>query len=323
MFAALLALSAALPNDDAATRAAVERATPYLQTAGDRWVEEKNCVSCHRVGNQLWALGAAAGIGAAGDGRFEERAAWAVASTLAKTDDDAPAETDDGAPAGDDDAPAGAANREGVAQLLLAPGAVPDPAERAALVALLRDGQREDGGWDAGGQLPMQKRPKAETDVASALWMALALHGEDAADPAVGRAAAFVDAAGAADSVEVPAARLLLAAERNEPTVQDRLIADLRARQRPDGGWGWLQSEESDALGTGLALYALLESGVAPDDPAALAARRFLVDAQRPDGAWPVRGTKEKSRGRVTETASYWGAAWATAALARSLADDR
>ncbi|MFH5802978.1 hypothetical protein [Alienimonas sp. DA493] len=309
MLAALLALTAVLPDesapaDAAAARAAVERAVPYLQTAGDRWIEQKDCVSCHRVGNQLWALGVAAQSGAAGDGRFEERAAWAAMASLAETDDGPPA---------------GAGNREGVAQLLLAPGAVPDAEQRAALVALLRDGQREDGGWDAGGQLPMQKRPKAETEVASALWIALALHGADAADPAVDRAAAFADAAPTPVSVEPLAARLLLAAARDEPAARDRLIADLKTNQRPDGGWGWLTDEQSDALGTGLALFALLEAGVPPGDPAALAARRFLVDSQRPDGSWAVRGTKEKGRGRVTETASYWGAAWATAALARGL----
>ena len=306
--------------DRAAARAAVERAVPYLRTAGDRWVARQKCVSCHRVGNQLWALAIAGESGAAPDAKFAERAAWAVESTLAPAPGDP----------GDQGTAAGLGNREGVAQLLLAPGAAADPGERAALAALLRQGQRADGGWGAGGQLPMQKRPRSETDAASALWIALALLGEDPADPAAARAVRFADGAlsgagFAGDgpppvSVEPLAARLLVATRRGETARRDRLIGALRERQRPDGGWGWLTGEESDALGAGLALFALLESGVAPGDPAAAAARRFLLATQRPDGAWAVRGTKAKRRAQVTETATYWGAAWATAALARGLA---
>ena len=285
---------------------ALPRAAAYLEREGDRWIEEQGCATCHRVGNAVWAVAAARRAGVGTGDWAARRAAWAAAAALSP---------------GDDGAPAGAKNREGVAQLLLAPGAVADPAVRADLAALLRADPPGAGGdgWTAGGQLPMQRRPKPETDAASALWVALALLREDPADPAAAAAVAWADDRPGAVSAERLAVRLLVAAERDETDAAADLAARLRAAQNPDGGWGWRLGEESDALGAGLAVHALRAAGgnaAAIEDAAAIAAgRRFLVETQRPDGSWAVPGTKRSHRGRVTETASYWGTAWAALAL--------
>ncbi len=75
----------------------------------------------------------------------------------------------------------------------------------------------------------------------------------------------------------------------------------------------------SDALGTGLALYAL-ESIRAQLDPERLAlARKFLISSQQKDGSWSVKGTKKKKRHKIEETSTYWGTAWAVIALASGL----
>ena len=287
----------------AEVRAAVDRAVPILRRGGERWIEKKKCVSCHRIGNAVWSLGAAerAGFPPAGAATAAD---WAVAAVLAEND------------AG---LPAGSANREGVAQLLLA-GPVGErltsSADRARLASLLRAGQGADGLWPAGGQLPMQRRPPAETAAVSSLWIALGLLAADGAavEPA-GAAARGADAADPGTSTEWFAARLLLAVRLKQPGKTAEIAAALRTRQRPDGGWGWVAGDPGDALGTGLAVHSLVAAGALPDDPAVAAGRRFLLVTQRPDGSWAVPGTKRSAKGAVRETASYWGTAWAVLGL--------
>ena len=63
----------------------------------------------------------------------------------------------------------------------------------------------------------------------------------------------------------------------------------LRARQRPDGGWAQLDDGTSDAYATGSALVALhLGGGVATDDPTYLRGLAYLLADQREDGSWHV-----------------------------------
>lgn len=45
----------------------------------------------------------------------------------------------------------------------------------------------------------------------------------------------------------------------------------------------------------------------------------FLVETQRDDGSWAVKGTKEKKKDNVEETAVYWGTTWAAIALLETL----
>ena len=124
------------------------------------------------------------------------------------------------------------------------------------------------------------------------------------------------------ESTEWLTAHMLLARERGESNVQKTLIQELIKRQHHDGGWGWLSSEQSDALGTGMALYALKRSSYPESsyDPSAIRARaaratHYLTETQEPNGSWIVMGTKNKTRNRPTETATFWGTAWAVIAL--------
>jgi hypothetical protein len=61
----------------------------------------------------------------------------------------------------------------------------------------------------------------------------------------------------------------------------------LRAAQRPDGGWAWDPSLQSDAYATGEALYALNQAGDLPvTDPAYRKGVEFLLRTQEDDGTW-------------------------------------
>jgi len=58
--------------------------------------------------------------------------------------------------------------------------------------------------------------------------------------------------------------------------------------QRPDGGWPQLDSMKSDAYATGQTLFVLQATGYDPADDAYRRGIRYLLDTQRPDGAWLV-----------------------------------
>ncbi|MCA9006642.1 MAG: terpene cyclase/mutase family protein [Planctomycetaceae bacterium] len=311
----LLTLSiGALPDAQPTTvqiRETVQRGIPYIEEKGLWWIEEKKCVTCHRVGNMVWSLQAAKQRGFTVSDRLPEWRQWSIDKSLANNDKGKIT---------------GLGNKEGVAQLLLSP----DPDEknpalketRNKLAAILLEEQRSDGSWKAGGQLPFQKRPAAETDAVSTMWLTLALLAEgknEASTPAITRAMKYIAASSPGKSVEWYAVRLLLAVQSGETEVRDQLVKQLRSQQHPDGGWGWMIADDSDALGTGLALYALLPAGVDRNDPAVKGAQQFLVSTQRDDGSWPVRGTKEKKKKSVQETAVYWGTTWAVLGLVESL----
>ena len=69
-------------------------------------------------------------------------------------------------------------------------------------------------------------------------------------------------------------------------------------------------------------LYALARDGFAPTDPAVTKARAFLMQTQRDDGSWAVKGTKENKKGNIEPTSVFWGTCWATIGLLESLPAD-
>jgi hypothetical protein len=100
------------------------------------------------------------------------------------------------------------------------------------------------------------------------------------------------------------------------------------AEQRADGGWGQRAELASDAYATGLAIFALRESGaVAASDPAIQKGARFLLSSQRADGTWYVRSRSPKFQPYFESGFPYghdqWissmATGWATAALAATL----
>ena len=290
--------------------ATIERSIPYIEEKGVWWITEKKCVTCHRTGNMVWSLAAARERGFAVSDKLDEWFSWSIEKSLAKNDQ------------GKID---GTANKEGVAQLLLARDLF-SGADRTEtyqqLVGLVAEGQQADGAWKPGGQLPGQKRAAAETTDVTTMWLALAL-----ADASMGgdrpaeldKAIKHIEAGPPGKSTEWYAVRLLLALRLGDQATTANTIETLRSQQQADGGWGWIAGEESDALGTGLALYALLRANVGREDAAIQRGQAFLISTQREDGSWPVRGTKTAKKKNIEETAVYWGTAWAALALIESL----
>jgi squalene cyclase len=305
-FGLLIAACGASSAADAPTtrqiRDAVQRSIPFIQKKGVWWIDKKNCVSCHRVNNMIWSLGEARRNGFEVSDQLDEWVKWATDSSLSKNEKGTIV---------------GLGNKEGVAQLLLAPG-TETADERKELAALLLDGQQADGSWPPGGQLPSQKRPAPETAAVSTMWITLALtrHGDsEESNAAVKKAMQYVAKSPAGTSIEWHTTRLLLAVEQKDHPARDRIVETIRERQQADGGWAWRLGGASDALGTGLAVHALTHAGFKPADPSIRRARDYLLKTQRKDGSWAVNGTKSKKKGSVQETATYWGTTWAGLAL--------
>lgn len=67
------------------------------------------------------------------------------------------------------------------------------------------------------------------------------------------------------------------------------MVKSIIDQQRADGGWAQLDTLESDAWATGLALYALHEAGAVPaHDPVYQRGVEFLLSNQFEDGSWWV-----------------------------------
>ena len=299
---------------DLQTREAISRSIPAIESKGQSWIDKKDCVSCHRVNTMVWSLGAARRVEIVGEHDIEETLQWSLDRSLEVNDEGKLALS---------------GNMEGVAQLLLAQKMYfPDQDSEAVQRAFqksLKEGVTKDGVWPAGGQLPSQKREKAETSAVSSYWLAFTAHELLSGDTRSSALESFdldVPEELGAESTEWYAVRLLLANALQEESRADRLRTALIELQREDGGWGWLVDGDSDALGTGLVIYGLLKSGVPADHAAITAGRKFLLDSQREDGTWDVRGTKSKKQHRTEETAVYWGTTWAVIALAECLSVD-
>ena len=288
--------------------AAITRALPVIRDRGVEWIEQRSCVSCHRVSFMTWALRAAAENGFEVDRKqlttWEQ---WSVEALLKPQE----GRTE----------PAGASNLEGVAQVLWAARNQPDhpsTAARQQLLAFLLEAQEDSGTWPAKGQLPRQKRPPEETALVSSLWNALALGtAGNTAETAEARKRALAGAGPyrEAASTEWYVVRLLLAVQSAAPGDRQQLIDRLTALQRPGGGWGWLVKDEADALATGMALYALRFADVPVEHDSIRQGVQFLLNTQQDDGSWQVPGTKRQARGLPVETAGYWGTCWATIGL--------
>ena len=278
----------------------VERALDYIFVKGEAWIKERKCVSCHMIPHMMWSLTAASQSGfKLPSEKAKELTQWSL-----------------------EDAKSELPGSEGLAQMILAKGGrVPqEKSFIAQFVDALRNRQRADGSWGIGGQTPEQKRPRAESTEVVTMWAALALDQElgESAKPSVDRAREFISKPGPRHSNEWFVARFLFANRFGEMEVAEKMVDLLRRAQNEDGGWGWLNGMESDAIATGQTLYAL---SFAPKDKTSRLisrGRAFLQKTQRENGSWTVKGTLSQHKNEVMPTSVFWGTTWAVIGLCRT-----
>ena len=292
------------------SREAIKKSLPYLAEKGDWWAKTKKCVSCHRITFQIWTHAEAAKKGFDVDmNRLTEWAQWSLEAMQAEDDKGQITATK---------------NLDGVAQMLTALKNVPEfegrEARQNSLLKWLEEGQQPNGSWKPAGQLPSQKRPKTETTEVTTMWNVLLADESGVAHSVFEKANNFGAASVTGKSTEWLVTRILQAKRSSASESFETNLKLLLSEQNEDGGWGWIRSKESDAMATGQVLYALESSGNSADvTNATNRAVRYLLDAQNKDGSWPTKGTKENRKTKVTETATYWGSAWATIGLLKGL----
>jgi hypothetical protein len=310
--APVLAETEALPAEQ--IRAVIQKSIPYIEQDGEKWIKVKKCNSCHMIPFMVWSLHEAESRGIkVNSKRLAELDDWSAQAILPKDPKKKP--------------PKGS---ETQAQLLIIRagygGEIDETFQK--ILARVVSAQQENGQWEAGGQLPSQKRPKLETEEVSTMWNLLALHSvEEAAEqrPKLEEAASKWLSSSelaqkkSAKSAEWFTARLLLEVKRGEEQSIALARDELLKLQRADGGWGWLTGSESDALATGPAIYALTQSGLTGDDEPVRRAVTFLLETQLKDGTWRVESTRARDKGAVKPTSIYWGTTWAAIGLSQLL----
>ena len=116
--------------------------------------------------------------------------------------------------------------------------------------------------------------------------------------------------------------RLLLDVRRRTAGTQLQPAIDrLLRQQNTDGGWSQTKDLSSDAYATGQALYALSFADVKNDHLEIQRAISFLSANQREDGSWPMvsRGHPGVEAYKNLVPITYFGSAWATLGLVRSV----
>lgn len=295
----------------AAMRPVAERGLAAVEREGLAWWKVRKCNGCHHGGFLLWTHYEAERRGFDVDaGKLQAWTKQAFDFYLAKAKDHR-------------------ANKnghvEGMSILLGRPAPATADAEEppplktvADLVALA---QHDDGSYKYAGQ-PLH-RSDAENVEVTTLWSILTLAPFDRVAGSYVKqreqSLGWLRKVNAGDSNEAVVLRLLVEHKVGEAAKAKALLEQLQKQQNADGGWSWTKGRPSEAYATGQSLYALGQMGLGENDAAVQRAWAFLASRQKQDGAWdsPTR----KPNAKDNPIAAYWGTAWATLGLVRTLPD--
>jgi hypothetical protein len=193
--------------------------------------------------------------------------------------------------------------------------------------------QEADGSW-AWSSAPPKNRPPPffESDEVATLLAYLALGPQVPTDPkeksaardAREKAAAWMMKTTPSETTQAAVLRLLVKVRAGHSG--KALQADIDhfvARQNKDGGWSQLKVGASDAYATGQALYVLNLAGVKRDRQEIRRGVAYLTATQKEDGSWPMtrRGHPGVTPSANVVPITYFGSAWATLGLIRSVSD--
>jgi hypothetical protein len=297
------------PANTDQVRRAVQRSLPFLEKEGLAWMAQRKCIACHHGPFLLWSHNEARRRGFAVDTKkldaWTDQAVGLFLNGLKGFQQKKNGNVE-------------------ATNMLLGQVVPPTGASKATqgfrnAAAVLANGQKPGGWWKYEGQ--GQRRPDAAADEATTLWAALALTSVekwDAAYPKLrDRSLAWLKDNHKGAGNEPAALRLVIATQFGNPQQVAELARALIARQNVDGGWSWGKDFPSDPYATGQSLYALGRAGRNGDDPAVRKAWQFLLARQRADGSW-YAPTKKPTK-KDNPIASYWGTAWATIGLVKTL----
>jgi hypothetical protein len=281
----------------------VGQGVDYLAAEGTRWFQGevwvqdgKGCVSCHHVGYALWAHREAQRVGVDASADALSDLAGRASTFLGENDN---------------------ATAVSSTQMILA--GVHNEHDLSTL-----DGSAEaDGHWKARGQFPSQKRGEEEGDAVATLWAlaALARLGDETLADRRDGALTWLRAARPGDSTEWMAARLVVAVAYDDDGAAADAMTRLLQTQQDDGGWSFVAGDPSSPFATGQAVHALATADRPPGRQAVDRGVAYLLRTRQADGTWATPSglvSKEASE-KLDYIYRFWGTAWATMGLARSL----
>jgi len=306
-------------------RQVVERGLDFLREDAAKWKKNRECSTCHHGTLTVWALSEAKAQGyLVTPETLTDYAKWTKDRLLARIDkprDERPGWNMVNTPA----------LYLSVMSLALPKQNVVSAEELKQMARHLVRHQEADGSW-AWSSAPAKNRPPPvfESDEVATLLGYLALGSQVTSDPkeksevrdARTKAAAWLAKTKPTDTTQSTALRLLVKVRDGEdPRTLHAEIDRFLGRQNKDGGWGQLKNASSDAYATGQALYVLSLAEVKNDQLQVRKAVAYLVGAQREDGSWPMI---RRSHPGVTPSdnvvpITYFGSAWATLGLIRSI----
>jgi mono/diheme cytochrome c family protein len=310
----LVGVTAATPE---AIRAAVERGLPLLQKIDVDFVRRTGCVSCHHNSLVSMAVATAKAHQFRVDDSVTAKQNAVIGTYLESWRERA---LQNIPIAGSQD------TMSYILFGLAASGYVADAATDAQAIWLKRR-QAADGRWPlATLRPPIESNDIEVTAVSVRALRAFAPPARRAEyQAAVNRARSWLESA-RGETTEERAFRLLgLKWAGASSAALAIAVQDVKASQRPDGGWAQENDMASDAYATGQALVALQDAGrVDGTDPAVRKGVEFLLRTQHDDGTWyvdthsvPIQPYFESGFPYGTrQWVSAAGTAWAVTALA-------
>jgi hypothetical protein len=296
-------------------REAIRRGLTFMVEDALKWKKERSCATCHHGTMTVWVLSEAKSQGYNVD-------AQALADMIQWTKDRFGPR-----PSG----PSGPVASVPLIYLGMMSQNLPvlsrDEMNRIALHLAAR--QADDGAWDSpppkNGPPPTWESRETVALLALLAWASYVP--ADAKDAAAlhasrNKADAWLSKTHCSDTTQALALRLLLDARRDSAERQLQPAIDrLLKQQNTDGGWSQTEDLSSDAYATGQALYALSFADVKNDRLEIQRAISFLAASQREDGSWPMNSRGHPGVEPYTNAwpITYFGSAWATLGLVRSV----
>jgi squalene-hopene cyclase-like protein len=306
-------------------RKAVERGIDFLIQDAAKWRKERECSTCHHGTMTVLALSEARSRGyAVAPEMLADVTKWTKDRLLERID--LPRDT----------RPGWSMVNTPAMYLALMALAVPaqdamSAKDLARIAAHLLRHQEKDGSW-AWSSAPSKNRPPPffESDEVATLLAYTVLGPQEPVDhkeksdirDARDRAAEWLTKATPSDTTQAAVLRLLVRVRTGESAKNfERDIDGLLVRQNADGGWGQVKGLPSDGYATGQALFVLNLAGVKPSRAEVRHAVRFLVSTQNENGSWPMtpRSHPDATPAKNPVPITYFGTAWATMGLARSV----
>lgn len=305
-------------------RTVIERGLTFLEKDTVKWRQERGCATCHHGTMTIWALSEARSQGyAVNAAALADFMEWTKSRFIPRLDlprDPRPGWS--------------LVSTPGIYLGMMSQHLPVLSREEVNIVAWhLARHQEEDGAWvlppPANGAPPIWESRETIALLALMAWEPSVPTDPDAATAARAsreKAVEWLGKTEPSDTAQANSLRLLRDVRLGKPPEQIQSgVERLLKQQNADGGWSQTKELGSDAYATGQALYALSFAGVKPERSEIQRAVSFLVATQREDGSWPMTSRNhpgvESQRNPIRNPIpiTYFGSAWATLGLVRSV----